>query len=98
MIFGLSHLATDTSAIFERGSQLYFVERGRDQETQKKKKDRAGGIKRRRGERRDIVSSPLSRTLIFKGGGEVTTRSRSVKIKKGIGWRPQKNPGALSSP
>jgi hypothetical protein len=64
--------------------------------TKGKKGPGGGGIKRRRGERRDIVS--LSRTLVFfKGGRGGSNNTFPIGKKKGIGWRPQKNTGALSS-
>ena len=70
---------------------------GQDQEG--KKRTGRGGIKRRRGERRDIVSSPpppVADSGFLKGEGE-TNNTFPIGKKKGIGWRPQKNTGALSS-
>jgi hypothetical protein len=99
MIFSLSHLATDTSAIFERGFHLYFVERGRDHYRVRKhkgKKRTGRGGSKEEGESGG-TSSPCRGHSFFKGGRGESNNTFPIGKKKGIGWRPQKNTGALSS-
>jgi hypothetical protein len=89
MIFSLS--SPPTRASFS--SELYFVERGTG--PGREKKDRAGGSKEE-GESGG-TSSPCRGHSFFKGGRGGSNNTFPIGKKKGIGWRPQKNTGALSS-
>ena len=90
MIFSLS--SPPTRASFS--SELYFVERGTG--PGREKKDRAGGDQKKKG-RAAGHRLPVADTRFFKGGRGGNNNTFPIGKKKGIGWRPQKNTGALSS-
>jgi hypothetical protein len=62
----------------------------------REKKDRGGGDQKKKG-RAAGHRLPVADTRFFKGGRGGSNNTFPIGKKKGIGWRPQKNTGALSS-